>query len=302
MGAIKFKGSERKWLMGRTHLQPAEPTTLLHRFLLYIQDLTNWLDQASKTIKELSRYRGLLSGSVGNYLNELTALNAFAKVPPFVISDRRLKSQTLPRYLDLQVANLLDQLAAIIHKAAFDYRLESGFGNTYESEAENRIGSSAMPYKRNPINAEALNSLCRHVHHLCGNAWDNAAWQGLDRTLDDSANRRAWLPEAFIATSEILEKAKTLFHDYEMIGGTDPSDWDKLWIQAREKAFNTVSFASACYDQPKTRFKFGEEEILASESHDFFLLERFVNRACRSKWFFKFRSAKTPYELMGMED
>lgn len=300
LGATRFKGSERKWLMGRTHLQPAEPTTLLHRFLLYIQDLTNWLNQADLIIKELSKYRGLMSGSVGNYLNEIVAVKAFANSPSiFPIKDKRAKSQTLPRYLELQVANLLDQLAAILHKAAFDYRLESGFGNTYEGEAENRIGSSAMPYKRNPINAESINSLCRHVHHLCNNAWDNMAWQGLERTLDDSANRRAWLPEAFIAMSEILERAKILFKDYEMIESIDPYDWNKLWIQAREKAFNTISAAATRYDQPKQQFKFGEQEIIASENADLLLLEKCLNRARKvNSWFFKFKVG-SPYDLLG---
>lgn len=245
------KNADTKWLMGRTHLQPAEPTTLQHRFLLYAQDLAAWLDQGEIVIEELDRYRGVMSGSVGNYANEVYALGAFTHHPFPGDKDRRAKSQTLPRSLDLWVAQSLTGLAAILHKMSFDYRLESGFGNVYDKAAGDRIGSSAMPYKRNPITAEAIDSLARHIRYLCSNSWDNTAWQGLDRTLDDSANRRAWLPEAFLATSEIVRRTNMLLNDYTQIDEVSPGMWNDLWQQARDKAFAVTSAAVTVAGHPK---------------------------------------------------
>ncbi len=296
--AIEHRGEDKKWLVGRTHLQPAEPTTLLHRFLLYIQDLSTWLHQAEKAITELDRYRGLMSGSVGNYRNEVFAMTGFESRPKPIHRDKRLKSQTLPRYLDLMVASLLDQLAAILHKAAFDYRLESGFGNTYEGASANRVGSSAMPYKRNPINAECINSLARHIHHLCGNAWDNAAWQGLDRTLDDSANRRAWLPEAFIATSEIVRRSFVLFDDYTNIESINPEDWEHLWEQSRERAFNVVNRAAVQYGQPEnTPFFDGVDEKYA-DAMDNQLLCRFKQKLLKHPSWWERLNVPAPWALI----
>lgn len=291
-------GDSKVWLVGRTHLQPAEPTTLLHRLLLYVQDLSNWLHQTEKLITELDHYRGLMSGSVGNYRNETFAIAGFEKPRRFIHQDTRLKSQTLPRFLDLQVASQLDQLAAILHKIAFDYRLESGFGNTYEKAAESRVGSSAMPYKRNPINAECIDSLCRHIHHLCGNAWDNAAWQGLDRTLDDSANRRAWLPEAFIATSETVKRAFILFDDYLTIENTEPREWDHLWLQARKAAFNVVNKAATVYGQPLKSPLFDGEDEDRADAMDEYLMGRFESRLRKEPNRFIHLNVSSPHHLL----
>lgn len=296
--ALEHRGEDKKWLVGRTHLQPAEPTTLLHRFLLYIQDLLTWVHQAEKAITELDRYRGLMSGSVGNYRNEVFAMTGFEGRPKPIHRDKRLKSQTLPRYLDLMVASLLDQLAAILHKAAFDYRLESGFGNTYEGASTRRVGSSAMPYKKNPINAECINSLARHIHHLCGNAWDNAAWQGLDRTLDDSANRRAWLPEAFIATSEIVQRSFILFRDYTNIESTNPEEWEHLWEQSRETAFNVVNRAAVQYGQEEDNPFFDGVDERYADVMDEQLLNRFKQRLKKHPSWWERLNVPAPWALI----
>lgn len=291
-----IKNADIKWLMGRTHLQPAEPTTLQHRFLLYAQDLAAWLDQGEIVIEELDRYRGLMSGSVGNYANEVYALSAFPLHPLPSDKDIRAKSQTLPRSLDLWVAQSLTGLAAILHKISFDYRLESGFGNVYDKAAGDRIGSSAMPYKRNPITAEAVNSLARHIRNLCANSWDNTAWQGLDRTLDDSANRRAWLPESFLATSEIIKRTSYLLDDYGEIDETDPDEWKHLWQQARDKAYTTTSDAMTISGCPKSDpVPFGLERLFG-ESMDNKIFKKLQRMNDRTPAWFEHFNVSAPHD------
>lgn len=221
------------YLVGRTHLQPAEPTTLLHRLTILAQELMDWLASADLTLMQLLSYTGLLSGSVGTYENTKAAMIGLGFDRELVPNDERAKSQTLPRSLDLAVAQALDRLASILHKQAFDYRLESGFGQVYDRAAKDRVGSSAMPYKKNPIRAEKINSLTRHIHSLCATAWDNASWQGLERTLDDSANRRMWLPESFLTMAHVVTQFDSLLVDYIRIEETDPESWRSVWEQSR---------------------------------------------------------------------
>jgi adenylosuccinate lyase len=98
------------------------------------------------------------------------------------------------------------------YKFAFDLRLLQSppIGEWAEPFGKRQIGSSAMPFKRNPINAENIDSLARYLATLPRIAWDNAAHSLLERTLDDSANRRVILPDAFLATDEILLRMKKL--------------------------------------------------------------------------------------------
>jgi adenylosuccinate lyase len=120
-----------------------------------------------------------------------------------------IATQTYPRSQDYRVLTVLAGLAASLHKFAFDLRLmqSQGFGELAESFGEKQVGSSAMPFKRNPVNAEKICSLARYVAALPAVAWENAAEALLERTLDDSANRRIIFPEAFLACDEILRTA-----------------------------------------------------------------------------------------------
>jgi len=107
------------------------------------------------------------------------------------------------------VMNALAGIAQSLYKFAFDLRVLQSppVGEWSEPFGARQVGSSAMPFKRNPINAEKVDSLARLVAALPRVAWDNAAHSLLERTLDDSANRRAVLPEAFLATDELLAVA-----------------------------------------------------------------------------------------------
>ena len=118
-------------------------------------------------------------------------------------------TQVYPRKQDWLVLNALAGLAGSLYKFAFDLRILQAqpFGEWSEPFSSRQVGSSAMPFKRNPIHAENLDSLARLVAALPRVAWDNAAHSLLERTLDDKSNRRLILPQAFLLTEELLRRA-----------------------------------------------------------------------------------------------
>lgn len=196
-----------------THIQPAEPTTLGYRLALYAQDL---LADRQTVLRARDDVRGKgLKGAVGTAasytrLLEGTGMTA-AEMEAQVMAELGLEawpvtSQVYPRRQDWQVLSALAGVAASLHKLAFDLRLLQSppFGEWSEPFGAKQVGSSAMPFKRNPITAEKICSLARLVRDLPAVAWDNAANSLLERTLDDSANRRVILPQAFLATDEML--------------------------------------------------------------------------------------------------
>jgi adenylosuccinate lyase len=207
--------------MGYTHIQPAEPTTLGYRLAQYAQDLLADRDELRRLRDEVrgkgfkgatgtsASYAELLSES-GVTPAELEArVMAALGLEPFPVS-----TQTYPRKQDWRVLNGLAGLAASLYKLAFDLRLLQSplFGEWSEPFGAKQVGSSAMPFKRNPVHTENMNSLARLVAALPRVAWDNAAHSLLERTLDDSANRRAILPQAFLATDELLCRAGRILH------------------------------------------------------------------------------------------
>jgi adenylosuccinate lyase len=123
-----------------------------------------------------------------------------------------IATQVYPRQQDWVVVSALAGIAQTLHRFAFDLRVLQSppIGEWSEPFGERQVGSSAMPFKRNPVNAENICSLARYVSALVDVAWTNAAESLLERTLDDSANRRLMLPNAFLATEEILRRAARL--------------------------------------------------------------------------------------------
>jgi adenylosuccinate lyase len=199
--------------MAYTHLQPAEPTTVGYRLAVYAQDLFEDLRVIDNLLAGL-RGKGL-KGAVGTAASYQELLAGTA-VTPAHLEERFLQrlglvafpiaTQTYPRGQDYAVLAALAGLAASLHKFAFDLRIlqSQGWAEMAEPFGEKQVGSSAMPFKRNPVNAEKICSLSRLVAAMPAVAWDNAAQSLLERTLDDSANRRSVLPEAFLASEECL--------------------------------------------------------------------------------------------------
>jgi adenylosuccinate lyase len=129
-----------------------------------------------------------------------------------------IANQVYPRKQDYQVLAALAGLAASLYRFAFDLRLLQAppIGEWSEPFGSKQVGSTAMPFKRNPINAETMDSLGRYVAGLLRVAWDNAAHSLLERTLDDSANRRLILPGAFLATEEVIKRAKRILDGLQL--------------------------------------------------------------------------------------
>ncbi|MCB9160273.1 MAG: adenylosuccinate lyase [Caldilineaceae bacterium] len=202
-----------------THIQPAEPTTIGYRLAQYAQDLLMDLEELRR-VRDGVRGKGL-KGAVGTsasytqLLDEAgwTARDLEARVMASLgLEAFEAATQTYPRKQDWLVLNGLAGLCGSLHKFAFDLRILQSppFGEWSEPFGAKQVGSSAMPFKRNPIVAENIDSLTRLVAALPRVAWDNAALSLLERTLDDSANRRLFLPEAFLLTDEVLTRAARL--------------------------------------------------------------------------------------------
>lgn len=205
--------------MAFTHLQPAEPTTVGYRLAQYAQDLLADWDELTR-VRAGIRGKGI-KGAVGTSASFVELLDgtsvSAAQLEARVMSLLGLEAfpvatQTYPRKQDWLVLNALAGLAGSLYKLAFDLRVLQSppFGEWSEPFGARQVGSSAMPFKRNPITAEKIDSLARYVAALPSVAWANAAHSLLERTLDDSANRRDLLPTAFLAVDEMLGSAERL--------------------------------------------------------------------------------------------
>jgi len=199
--------------MAYTHLQPAEPTTVGYRLCQYAQDLRldlEGLDRALAAVKGKG-FKGAV-GTGASYQQLLAGTGmAPAEMEARILAELDLPAwpvttQTYPRKVDWLVLSALAGVAGSLHRLALDLRLLQSppLGEWSEPFGRRQVGSSAMPFKRNPVTAEKVCSLARYVAALPRVAWDNAALSALERTLDDSANRRAALPDAFLAVDEIV--------------------------------------------------------------------------------------------------
>ncbi len=221
----KIKNNENLICMGYTHLQPAEPTTLGYRFAFYAQDFLTDLEFLKK-IEPFIKTKGI-KGAVGTSASYANLLENSTTTPlqleKEVMADLELtavdvSNQTYPRKIDLLVIETLANIASSIHKFCFDYRVMQSplFGEWMEKRNPKRVGSSAMPFKRNPDRAEKVCSLCRYISSLLPLAWSNPANSLLERTLDDSASQRIFLPEAFLALDDCLNNTMILLDSLEI--------------------------------------------------------------------------------------
>ena len=195
-----------------THFQPAQLTTVGKRVTLWMQDFALDAEEILHRLETL-QFRGV-KGTTGTQASFLELFNGdHVKVEALdALVSRKMgftrvfpvTGQTYSRKQDAQVLAALSGIAASAAKFATDLRLLQHEGELLEPFESEQVGSSAMPYKRNPMRAERMTSLARFVIELEGNAWHTAAVQWLERTLDDSANRRLVIPEAFLATDAML--------------------------------------------------------------------------------------------------
>ncbi len=241
-----------------THLQPAEPTTVGYRLAQYLQDLLMDFAELTRVRADIKGkgFKGAV-GTSASYLELLghdgdegvrgggdagnnSLLHPITSSPQHQIETRVMAklnlpafaaaTQTYPRKQDWLVVNALAGLAQSLYKFAFDLRVLQSppIGEWAEPFGAKQIGSSAMPFKRNPINAEKIDSLARYVATLPRVMWDNAAHSLLERTLDDSANRRVVISEAFLAVDEIVRAATRIIKDLRV---------NELQIQRNMKAY-----------------------------------------------------------------
>lgn len=199
-------------ILGFTHLQPAQLTTVGKRACLWISDLV-MDERALRRCCEDLRARGV-KGTTGTQASFLQLFEGdsqkvkkldllVAKLAGFS-SAYAVTGQTYSRKVDIEVVSALSSLGATIHKMCSDLRILASRKEMEEPFESTQIGSSAMAYKRNPMRSERCCALARHLITLHSNAANTHATQWLERTLDDSANRRITLSEAFLSADAAL--------------------------------------------------------------------------------------------------
>ncbi len=206
--AEKYKGTT---CLGYTHFQPAQLTTVGKRATLWLQDLIEDLEE----LEFVQSHMKLLGckGTTGTqesfmklFKDEEKVKQIDSKIAEKMGFDKvfAVSGQTYTRKLDSRVLNILSGIAQSASKFANDMRLLQHEKELEEPFETGQIGSSAMAYKRNPMRSERINSLARHVIALSMDPNMTASTQWLERTLDDSANKRICIPEAFLAVDSIL--------------------------------------------------------------------------------------------------
>uniref|UniRef100_A0AAY4ANT5 Adenylosuccinate lyase n=1 Tax=Denticeps clupeoides TaxID=299321 RepID=A0AAY4ANT5_9TELE len=204
--------------LGFTHYQPAQLTTVGKRACLWLQDLTMDMRNLQRAHDDI-RFRGVkgTTGTQASFLQlfqgdhdkveeldkKVTEMAGFKKA--YLVT-----GQTYSRKVDIDSLNVLASMGATVHKICTDIRLLANLKEIEEPFEKEQIGSSAMPYKRNPMRAERCCSLARHLMALVFDPLQTSAVQWLERTLDDSANRRISLPESFLTADIILSTLQNI--------------------------------------------------------------------------------------------
>lgn len=208
--AMKYKDLDT---LGYTHYQAAQPTTVGKRASLWLQDLYMDLEELDKLLADYK-----LLGSKGTTGTQASFMELFdndeekvKKVDELIVKklgfDKVLtiSGQTYTRKIDAKILNVLSLIAQSAYKFSGDLRLLANLKEIEEPLEKNQIGSSAMPYKRNPMRAERIASISRYIIVNSLNPQITAATQWFERTLDDSANKRIAVSEAFLALDGVLD-------------------------------------------------------------------------------------------------
>jgi len=224
-----MRNLSKKWgaqpTTGYTHFQPAQPTTVGKRICLWAQDfLLDGKDLTSR-IQALP-FLGVkrATGTQASFLLLLDGDEAKVEELDRLVAQEMgftnllsISGQTYTRKLDLQVFSTLEGLAASCHKCGTDLRLLAHLQEMAERFSDSQVGSSAMPHKKNPIFAERLCSLARFLLSLTSNTAHTHATQWLERSLDDSANRRIVLAEGFLTADALLNLLIEIFSSLQVL-------------------------------------------------------------------------------------
>jgi len=211
LAAFAFKYKDLPTL-GYTHYQPAQLTTVGKRATLWLQDLEMDYEALQEQLakKKLRGAKGT-TGTQASFLELFDGDARKVKQLDMLVAEKMgypdvfaVTGQTYPRKLDSQILNVLSGIAQSAHKFTNDIRLLQNLKEIEEPFEKNQIGSSAMAYKRNPMRSERIASLARYVVVNALNPAMTASEQWFERTLDDSANKRISVAEAFLATDAIL--------------------------------------------------------------------------------------------------
>lgn len=211
-----LKSLSLKWsalpTLGYTHLKPAQPTTVGKRICMWLQDF--YLDLQDLLYQKKNMAFLGLKGATGTQASFMALFHQDSakvqKLEELIAQEMGfhnlflISGQTYTRKQDMRILSVLAGLASSSHKCATDLRLLAHLGEMEENFEETQVGSSAMPHKRNPILAERVCSLARYLIALNENPAYNHATQWLERSLDDSANRRLSIPEAFLTADALL--------------------------------------------------------------------------------------------------
>lgn len=218
----------RRWkdlpTLGFTHFQAAQLTTVGKRACLWLQDLASDLRSIERIRSELC-LRGL-KGSTGTQASFLAIcggdhkkVEALEQLVAESLGFTRISiisGQTYSRRLDVEILNVLACLGSSAHKMATDMRLLAHLKEVEEPIEADQVGSSAMAYKRNPMRCERCCALSRHLMALAADGLATASVQWMERTLDDSANRRIVLPEAFLIADAVINIIQNVFEGVEI--------------------------------------------------------------------------------------
>ncbi len=204
--------------LGLTHLQPAQLTTVGKRAALWLQDLVDCWHTIDRLRRELP-FRGVkgTTGTQASYLQLFDGDHSKVEELEHAVATRMgfdrtfpLTGQTYPRVWDLRIVNVLAELGVVLHKMSTDLRLLQSWGEVEEPFRKSQVGSSAMPYKRNPMRSERMSALAKHLLSFPTSVGAMAATQWFERTLDDSALRRMTIPQAFLTTDALLIIARNV--------------------------------------------------------------------------------------------
>lgn len=214
IGALGTFAAEYRDLptLGFTHLQPAQPTTVGRRACLWAYDLALDLAELEHRLASLrARSTKGTTGTQASFLKLFDGDHAKVQQLETMVAKKMgfdatytVTGQTYSRKIDAQVVDALAGVASSAHKAATDLRILAHRKEIEEPFEESQIGSSAMPYKRNPMRTERICGLARFVMSMQSSTTATTATQWMERTLDDSANRRLVIPQAFLATDAVL--------------------------------------------------------------------------------------------------